>query len=445
MKRLLVGVALSLAFIAMTAHTQPRPQAPVPAPVVALANVTVIDGRGGSPQPAMTVLVQGERIVDVRSSGTELPDGATLVDLAGHYVVPGIFETHTHLTNRDLNGGRARVDRDLRRLLYAGVTTLRDMAGDARLLAAVKRDLLLDRVVGPEIHYSALFAGPAFMALDQRVGPASIGYERGTAPWQQTATADTDVELAVAQAAQAGATGIKLYVGVDAPVIRALADAARRHGLEVWAHSVVFPDRPIEVVRAGVDVLSHLCGLVWQDDDLDPSTSVPYIHQRPPADPRPSFDPALVEADSPEMTALFAEMARGGTIIDATHSVYRGPEGRNCAPSLMTALAKAAHGAGVPLSTGTDWFTADDDPFPSVTVEIERLVEEGILTPTEAITAATLNGARATGLEQTHGTIEAGKVANLVVLRDNPLDDIGAIRSVVTVYKHGRAYPRADY
>jgi imidazolonepropionase-like amidohydrolase len=184
---------------------------------------------------------------------------------------------------------------------------------------------------------------------------------------------------------------------------------------------------------------------VWQDDDLDPSTSVPYIHQRPPADPRPSFDPALVEADSPEMTALFAEMARGGTIIDATYSAYRGPEERNCAPSLMTAIAKAAHDAGVPLSTGTDWFTADDDPFPSVTVEIERLVEEGILTPTEAITAATLNGARATGLEQTHGTIEAGKVANLVVLRDNPLDDIGAIRSVVTVYKHGRAYPRADY
>lgn len=145
------------------------------------------------------------------------------------------------------------------------------------------------------------------------------------------------------------------------------------------------------------------------------------------------------------MSALFAEMARRGTIIDATHSAYRGPEGRNCAPSLMTAVARAAHGAGIPLSTGTDWFTADDDPFPSVTVEIERLVQEGILSPAEAITAATLNGARATGLEQTHGTIEAGKVANLVVLRDDPLDDIGAIRSVVTVYKRGRAYPRVEY
>jgi imidazolonepropionase-like amidohydrolase len=445
MKRPLLRATLLLGFVATAAHAQPRPQPPAAEPVVALANVTVIDGRGGPPQPAMTVLVQGERIVDVRSSAAEVPDGATVVDLSGHHVVPGFFETHTHLTNRDLAGGRERVDRDLRRLLYAGVTTLRDMAGDTRLLAAVKRDLLLGRIEGPEIHYSALFAGPAFMALDQRVGPASIGYERGTAPWQQTATAGTDVELAVARAAQTGASGIKLYVGIDAPVMRALADAARGHGLQVWAHGTVFPDRPIEVVRAGVDVVSHLCWLVWQDADLDPSTSVPYIHQRPPADPRPDFDPALVEADSPEMSALFAEMARRGTVLDATYSAYRGPEGGRCAPSLMTALASAAHGAGIPLSTGTDWFTEDDDPFPSVTVEIERLVQAGILTPAEAITAATLNGARATGLERTHGTIEAGKVADLVVLRDDPLEDIGAIRSVVTVYKRGRAYPRADY
>ena len=438
MRSVALGLVLSLA-----AFVEGQPAGPPP--VTALANVTLIDGRGGPAQPAITVLLQGERIVDITAAGAEMPPGAKVVDLTGQYLIPGLFETHTHLTNPDLSGGRTRVDHDLRRLLYAGVTTMRDMAGDARLLAAVKRDLLLDRIVGPEIHYTTLFAGSAFMALDRRVGPASIGYERGTAPWQQTVTARTDPEVAIMRAVETGATAIKFYVGIDAPVMRALADAAHRRGLEVWAHGVVFPDRPIEVVRAGVDVVSHLCWLVWQDQDLDPSTSVPYVHQRPPADPRPAFDPALVEADSPEMKELFAEMARRGTILDAGYSLYRGPEGRNCAPSLMTEIARAAHRAGIPLSTGTDWFTDDADPFPSVIVEIERLVEGGILTPAEAITAATLNGARATGLEDSHGTIEAGKVANLVVLRDNPLEDIRAIRSVVTVYQRGRAFPRADY
>ncbi|GAA4858072.1 amidohydrolase family protein [Luteimonas vadosa] len=444
MKAIPNGLALLLlALLAAPCGAQPRAEAPDP--VVALANATVVDGRGGPAQPATTVLMQGGRILGLLPEGAQLPEGAEVVDLGGRYLLPGFFETHTHLTTVDLKSGRSRVDKDLRRLLYAGVTTIRDMAGDARLLAAVERDLLLGRIEGPEIHYSALFAGPAFMALDARIGLASIGHARGTSPWQQTASADTDIEQAVARAAMTGATGIKLYVGIEAPVMRRLSDAARRRDLQVWAHGAVFPDRPIEVVRAGVDAVSHLCWLAWQDADLDPSTSIPYVHQKPPADPRPSFDPTVVDPGSPEMSALFAEMARRGTILDATYSAYDGPEGRNCAPSLMTGIARAAHRAGVAFSTGTDWFTEDDDPFPSVTVEIERLVEGGVLTPAEAITAATLNGARATGLEDTHGTIEAGKVADLVVLAANPLEDIAAIRSVVTVYKGGRAFPRSAY
>ncbi|MEX0899840.1 MAG: amidohydrolase family protein [Gammaproteobacteria bacterium] len=437
---------LAAVLFALFAHgVAAQPGSARPDPLTALVNVTLIDGHGGAPRPAMTVLIQGARIVDVRASTAGVPDGAIVVDLDGHYLIPGMFDTHTHLTNPDIQHGRARVDRDLKRLLYAGVTTIRDMAGDARLVATVKRDLLLDRIVGPEIHYTALFAGPAFNALDPRVGPASIGYPRGTAPWQQTADADTDVEHAITRAIETGATGIKFYVDVDAPVMRALADEARRRGLKVWAHGVVFPDRPMVVVQAGVDVVSHLCSLVWEDRNLDPAVSVPYRHLRPPANPRPTFDPARIEADSPEMIALFAEMSRRGTLIDATYSAYRGPEDRNCAPPLMTAIAKGAHRAGIRLSTGTDWFTPDDDPFPSVTVEIERLVEGGILTPDEAITAATLNGARATGLEDSHGTIESGKVANLAVLRENPVEDIHAVRSVVTVYRLGRPYPRAEY
>jgi imidazolonepropionase-like amidohydrolase len=111
----------------------------------------------------------------------------------------------------------------------------------------------------------------------------------------------------------------------------------------------------------------------------------------------------------------------------------------------MAAFARAAAAAGVPLATGTDWFTPDADPFPSVIVEIETLVERGVLTPLGVIEAATRNGARLLRLEDEQGTIAPGMLANVVVLRENPAADIGALRSVETVIKRGRFYPRTEY
>ncbi len=77
--------------------------------------------------------------------------------------------------------------------------------------------------------------------------------------------------------------------------------------------------------------------------------------------------------------------------------------------------------------------------------EIEYLVDQQVLTPLEAITAATLHGARAIGIENTHGTIEAGKVANMMILKADPLADIKALRKVALVVKNGQLYPREEY
>lgn len=415
--------------------------------VVALTGATLIDGTGSPPRPGMTVLIRGDRIEDVFRTGEEaLPSGAEVLELEGHFLIPGLVSAHDHLMNAGLATSPERTRAELRRMLYGGVTLARDANGDARLLAALDRSIRIGETVGPSLYYAAHMSGPDFIAQDPRVARASAGFRRGDAAWMQVVTRDTDAAEAVARAAGTHATGLKLYVGVDAEVVGRLTREAHRRGLQVWAHTTVFPDRPWDVVAAGVDAVSHVCWLAWQDGDLDPASNVPYTHTTGP-DPRPSFDPALVEPDSPEMTRLFQEMARRGTLLDATLSAYAAGDSarRGCTVELVTGLARAAHRAGVPFVTGTDYYVPEDDPFPSVHREIEYLVEQGVLSPLEAITAATHHGARLLGLQDTHGTLIPGSAADLVVLREDPSRDIRALRSVATMLKSGVWYPRTAY
>jgi imidazolonepropionase-like amidohydrolase len=413
-------------------------------PLVALTNVTVIDGRGNA-EPGMTVLIEGERIRAVRPADERaVPAGARQIDLAGHYVIPGLVESHFHSTMLVARSGRAAVEPELRRHLYAGVTMVRDVAGDWRLQAAVERDIHLGHMVGPDVYYAAALGGPAFEQFRPPGGfPAPEMWPNRPRPGD-VITRETDIRTTVTRMVGRGASALKLYLHLEAETVRALVDEARRNGLQVWAHGTVFPDRPIELVRAGVNGLSHVCWLAYQADGLDPSTNVPFVHTGgfPPA-----FDPEVVDADGPAFRTLFTEMAERGVVLDATYTLYTA--GRQafwgCTPELVTALMRAAHRAGVPIATGTDDFAGPDEPWPAVFREIEALVDHGILSPMEAIVAATYNGALATGIADRYGSIEPGKAASLVVLREDPSRDIGALRSVVTVFKRGVEYPRSNF
>jgi imidazolonepropionase-like amidohydrolase len=433
------AATLLLAVLAAT----PAAAQPANPRTLALTNATVIDGTGAAPRPDMTVVIEGGRITAVYPTAEQrVPAGAESHDLSGHFVIPGLIETHTHLTPLFVGRSRARAYAELRRMLYGGVVAARDMAGDARLVGEAARATLLGSAAGPDIYFAAVMAGPGFIATDPRVARASLGRSPGEYAWAQALTAETDVRLAVARAAGTGATAVKLYAQLEAGLIRSITEEAHRQGLMVWSHATVYPDRPIDVVRAGVNVLSHACGLGWQHGSTDPGP-----HREFDISSRPGFDPEPVDPEDAAFTALFEEMARRGTVLDATLAMFSGPESDRfgCTRELTVELARAAHRAGVPISTGTDFPAEDDEPYPSLHREIEYLVDHQVLTPLEAITAASLNGARAIGIENMHGTIEPGKVANLVILRANPADDIRALRSVVTVIKRGRIYSRRVY
>lgn len=398
---------------------------------VALIGVTVIDGTGHGARPNQTVLIEGDGIAAVFPAGSRpIPKGSTILDLPGRYVIPGLIDTHVHIaTDPSGEDARVRTERRLRKALLGGVTTVRDMAGDVRALASLQRDALLGEIPSPDIYYAALFAGPTFFA-DPRTHDASRGLVPGHAPWMRAIDDSTDLHQAVAEAKGTGATAIKMYAALSGPLALKITTEAHAQGLLVWAHAALRPARPIEVVDAGVDVVSHatLSALAMDSARRDAALHAP--------------EGAPINVDDPGLDALLQAMLRRHTIFEPTLLVFADTPPRQ---RLAGAITRKAHSMGVTIIAGTDTLgDADSDSLslPNIHLELELLVRLGGLSPADALESATRDAARALGAQSSLGTLEAGKLANLVVLRADPLADIRNTRSVQLVIKRGRVYRR---
>jgi imidazolonepropionase-like amidohydrolase len=403
--------------------------------------VTLIDGTGGAPKPDMDIGVDGERIravVPDTAAGNWLR-GAIIVDAHGLYAIPGLIDSHVHLAT---SPNRRYEEALLRRLVYGGVTAVRDMAGDGRVLADLSRAALLGEIPAPDIYYTALMAGPDFFK-DPRTADATRGAVAGQVPWMRAITSQTDLRLAVAEAHGTGATGIKIYADLPGDLVRNITAEAHRQNMLVWAHAAVFPASPREVIDAGVDVISHSCMLAYQASEHMPAA----YHHRPPVE-----EDKFRDNDSPVLDGLFADMKRRGTILDATlyvyHAMWQGADVKHppyCSLALAEKIAAAAHRAGIPVSAGTDDPGDWSDLFPSLDDELALLVHHAGFSPMEAIDAATRIGAMTIGRSKDMGTIAPGKLADIVFVAKNPLLDIGNVRSVVMTLKRGKLYRRSDY
>jgi imidazolonepropionase-like amidohydrolase len=405
-------------------------------------HATLIDGTGTAPRRDMAVITDGERIAAV------LPDsslsraqlgGAEQINLSGKYLLPGYIDSHQHLaTPPDRPEAEARLKRDI----YSGITATRDMADDIRQIADITRAARVGEIPSPDINYVALMAGPSFFD-DPRTQAIAQGAIAGHVPWEQAIDHSTDMPLAIAQAKGTYATAVKIYANLPGDLVAKITREAHRQGLKVWAHAMVFPATPFEVVDAGVDTVSHTCYLAYQPMAKRPDS---YQHRFP-------IDASLFQHDNPVMAKLFADMVRRGTILDATVHVYREVEAAAkeqhkpplCTVALAGKLTNQAWRAGVQISTGTDGDKPMTESWPSLFDEFQLLHDAAGLTPMAVIKAATLTGAKAMGDEVDMGTIAPGKLANLVVLSANPLDDVRNMRSVVLTVKRGRQFPRADY
>ena len=420
-----------LIFLPLTVMTIPSPaQEPArqPSRSYALTGVTLIDVRHESPLRNQTILVSDGMIADVFPDGAQsLPDSTPLIRMRGKFLLPGLIDTHVHFaTDPSGTDNRAATLNALQRMLRSGITSVRDMAGDARILAGLSRDARVGDITAPDIYFSALMAGPTFFD-DPRTTTSSKGGIAGRMPYMKAVTDTTDLPLAIAEAKGTGATGIKLYANLGPALVTRIVAEARRQGLLVWGHAWLDPAKPADLIRAGVGSISHAPLLLHQSMD-----SVPRRW-------RSVRDQKIWQDSLPDLSALFSLMKKNNTLLDVTMSAYHQWAQQDTSRAFYYSITKvytaAAHRAGIKVCAGTD-----DDQQNFVQGEMELLVHDAGFSPKDAITAATKYAAEALGIDGVCGTIEKGKKADLLLVNSNPLEHIENIRTVVLVVKSGKIY-----
>jgi len=405
-------------------------------------HATLVDATRAEARPGMALLVKDGRIQRVLTATEDrnLPKaGLRVLDLKGLYVMPGLVDTHVHLaTDPDLRKVKAL----LTFFAEGGITTVRDMAGDARCLAEARRSLLVGAWTGPSLHYSALMAGPAFF-VDPRTKASAQGETPGQVAWMMAVTPDTDLVAAVAQARGTYASGIKLYANLDAELTARIVAEARRQGFPVWAHAALFPARPSDVVATGLTSISHAPMLAYEVAPLPEAR----------LKTRPKVDYTALRADDPAILSVLRTMHARGVALDATMTVFRTPRGQTEKARIQARqeyafavqITREAREAGVQVTTGTDAMGSYRTGEPAIWGEMVALQEEAGFSPAEVLAAATVNGARILGLEAEQGTLDAGKRGDFIVLRANPLKDIRAVRTLKLTVVGGRILKRAGY
>lgn len=432
MKRILsVAVTAILAAAPLAAQSWCAPQK-ADTGYVALTGVTLWDGTGAAERRRTTILLHGPRIAGVFPDGSQpLPAGAMVRNLSGTYVIPGLMDTHVHVGS-DVSGedARPRAERRLCRALLGGITAARDMAGDTRALASLKRDAKVGDIASPDLYFAALWAGPAFFS-DPRTAEASAGEVPGSMPGMRAIDSTTDLRLAVAEARGTGATAIKLYAALTPQLVAAATAEAHRQGMLVWAHAAMALVSPLQMTEAGVNVLSHGSLFARQ---LGPEGYAALV--------KDSTGSVRGRFDTPAFDSLFGTMKRRGAIMEPTLFIYDGE--RASLRRVAGELTRRAHGFGIPIAAGTDSLGSGDEgawTLPNLHEEMRLLVEYGGLTPAEALTAATRTAAVTTGTLAERGTVEPGKLADLVILDADPVADIANSRTVRQVVKRGAFYP----
>jgi imidazolonepropionase-like amidohydrolase len=449
----LACVALVFAIIAAA-----QPSAPT---ALVIRGATLIDPRTGNLTPGSIVVIRGERIAAVGGPGTAVPAGAKVIDAAGKFVMPGLWDAHAH--TRDLDG-----------TLYInhGITSTMDMGNILDWIMVMKEAREKEMSFGPRIF-------PQGMVVAGRLGPHEWNVENTEqAHW----AAKTNID--------AGSTFLKVYQEATPDIIKAVAEEGQRVGLNLHGHIRKSDAR--EAILAGINALAHGSGIAAATSSPEAAARIKsgemsreigssavaanylqdtskfddliklMIEHHTLMEPNivylfkgvyPQWDRYQLEnhrlASDPKATWI-PEMFNRMWASDFAFREYPAP------PALMDKLkvgfanhrlfVKKFAAAGGHFLVGTDaWYQMV--PGLSVWQEMELMVDAGV-SPLATLQAATINPAAFVHQEKDLGTIETGKLADVIILSKNPLENIMNVRSLETVIQHGKLQElgyRTDY
>jgi hypothetical protein len=409
---------------------------------IVIRGVSVFDSTTGAMHPGQTVSIEGERIHAV---GTRVgaPRGAKIIDGRGKYLIPGLIDAHVHLVHV-LDFAQITGDEVLPLYLQAGVTSVRSTGDEIAAEKLVARFAEAHPDAAPRVFLASplIDSDPPFHR--------DIGY---------ALTDPAAVPEFVADMKAWGVVTLKLYVGTERPVGRRVIEEGHRQGMVVTGHLGKYTAQ--DAVADGIDCLEHIWSVFnfivppktpRADVDLESQAAhdlIALIQQHKAfVDPTLAvFRNMILLADLPEYSqhadnAIVPERLRQNwqKYLDQQRKTVLTPEtldARRREFRKYQQLTGMLYRAGVPLLAGTDTPEPFCPPGLALHQELEMLVESG-LTPSAALTAATLNNARVLKMDASLGSIEAGKLADLVLLGADPLADIRNTRKIRGVIKGGR-------
>jgi imidazolonepropionase-like amidohydrolase len=382
---------------------------------------TLIDGTGAGPVPGITIVIRDQRIEAVTTrAGSDWPSEAEIIDVSGMTILPGLIDCHDHLAMHGYDLARRwgidepqstralRTAKVLQETLATGYTAVRDAGG---LDAGFKRAIDEGLITGPRLVVSLCIVSP-IGGIGDRVSPSGFSCCVPNDPLLPDGVVNSlaDVRPVVRRIVRAGADVIKCATtggassrpghgprdgAFNLDEMQALTKEAHALDRRVMCHAL--GGRGLQIaIEAGVDSIEHGCYLDEEPELLDMM-----------AERGTFFVPTFAVYEYHRKSAL-AHVRERAQHLQEHH-----------AESLRRAFA-----AGVKIAAGTD---AGGHGHPSNAMEIECLVKAG-LTPLQALRAATGWAAECLGLERDVGTVEKGKLADLVVVAGDPLNDVAVLQ-----------------